>query len=354
MLKKGLLVSLVVLLAGVLLIGCGETEGTPDAEPGSLEGRYVGYSWRGEAGGTTLEEADRYIETILELDEDGIIQDAKMRFFVQVDGYWTTRQSGQAYVDVDFSVDPTPAVPGEDYEQGDSMFTVYTVDMMSLYTAAVDSDGTVAAAIVDPVLRYMHEMKFPADFDFDRTVGELTIGSGLAVPTTRTSGSGLIRPDNWDDLADNTLFDVSPWSHVLTDEGTMAGISDSSTVQELLEALGVEFVDGVPQEMDAVYGRYGLGGWDGNFNAIAEYLIGQDATEYTSLIDWSVERYSANIDEDNQFGLDTESGATRTVQDSIDGISGATVRLSRESTSYQRALVEAGIISEADVIIGRF
>jgi len=34
--------------------------------------------------------------------------------------------------------------------------------------------------------------------------------------------------------------------------------------------------------------------------------------------------------------------------------SGATVRISRESTSYQRALVEAGILDESDVVIGRF
>ncbi len=43
---------------------------------------------------------------------------------------------------------------------------------------------------------------------------------------------------------------------------------------------------------------------------------------------------------------DLYAGATRTVQDSCDGISGATVRMAREATSYQRALAEAGIIEE--------
>ncbi len=47
---------------------------------------------------------------------------------------------------------------------------------------------------------------------------------------------------------------------------------------------------------------------------------------------------------ENFFGIDSASSATKTVQDSMDGISGATVRMSRESTSYQRALVEATFI----------
>ena len=57
---------------------------------------------------------------------------------------------------------------------------------------------------------------------------------------------------------------------------------------------------------------------------------------------------------DNFFGIDVVSGATKTAQNSTDGIAGATVRMSRESTSYQRALVKSGIISEEDVIKGRF
>ncbi len=48
------------------------------------------------------------------------------------------------------------------------------------------------------------------------------------------------------------------------------------------------------------------------------------------------------------------AGATKTAQDSLDGIAGATVRMSRESTSFQRALVAAGILTEEDVIKGRF
>ncbi len=357
MFKKSLLILLVVLLAGTLFVGCGsDSDGNSNDNSGKtdLAGEFIGYSWRGEAGGTEFADANQYIETTLKLDDDGTILAAEMLFYVEKDGKWVTRQQGEADVGVDFSVDPTLAVPGEDYKPGDSMFTVSTVDMMSFYAIAVDSDGTIAVAIVDPVIRYQHEMKFSADFDFDKPFGDLTIGSGLAIPTTRVSGSGLVKPGNWEDLADNTIFDIAFWSHVLTDAGVLEGIDNDSTVKEFVEAIGVEFVDGKPKEMPLQYGRHSLGGWEGNLTAIAEYLIGKSAKEVTSLVDWSNSRYSANINDQNHFGVDTESGATRTVQNSIDGIAGATVRISRESTSYQRALVEAGIISEDDVIIGRF
>jgi len=82
--------------------------------------------------------------------------------------------------------------------------------------------------------------------------------------------------------------------------------------------------------------HFGLGGWKGNHEAIAQNLIGQDATQLTSLVDWTLPRYAGAVNEDNAFGVDVESGATNTVQNSCDGISGATVRVSRESTSYQK------------------
>ncbi|MEJ6951599.1 hypothetical protein [Natronospora cellulosivora (SeqCode)] len=349
--KKGtILISAVVLvlLITAVLIG-GE-----DTTSSSLEGRFVGYSWRGEARGVEFADADRYIETILDLDEKGIIQDARMRFFVQQDGYWTKRSSGNAFVDVDFSVYPTAAVPGENYQAGDSMFTIYTADMMSFYAVGVNDDGVVAVAIVDPVIRYQHEMRFEADFDFDRPMGDLTYDSGYAVPTIRTSGSGLMKPEDWDSLANNTFLNINIWSHVMNDYGVLTGIDESSSVRDFLKALGVDFAGGQPQSMSVEYGYHSSGGWNGNFRAIEDYLIGKDASELRSLIDWSNSRYGDAVNEDNIFAVDVPSGATRTVQNSFDGIAGATVRLSREDTSFQRALVNAGIISEEDVIIGRF
>lgn len=367
--KKLLPLSLVVLLLITLGLttacspadtGTTEAPESPATEqpatpaPPSLAGHYVGYSWRGEADGGSFEESDQYVETILELDDDGIITDATMRFFVLMDGYWTTRQSGNAYLKADFSVEPVAAVPGDDYKRGTSMFTVYTADMMSFYAVAADDNGTVIVGMVDPVTRYLYESKFEADFDFSMPVGDVTIGSGLLIPTVRTSSGGLMKPASWDELADKNFFNIDIWSHVVNDMGILAEIDESSSIQEFLEAMGVEFADGVPQSKDASYGYFGLGGWAGNYDAIAQNLIGQDATQMTSLVDWSVSRYAGAVNDDNIFGVDVESGATRTVQNSIDGISGATVRISRESTSFQRALVDAGILSEDEVIIGRF
>ena len=76
----------------------------------SLDGRYVGYSWAGEARGVEFKDADRYVETVIQLDDDGIIVDAKINFFTKVDGFWTMRQSGNAMVIVDYSIDPEPVM----------------------------------------------------------------------------------------------------------------------------------------------------------------------------------------------------------------------------------------------------
>lgn len=320
---------------------------------GSLEGKYTGYSWKGEVEGVKFEDAEEYIETILELDKDGIIKDVEMRFFVKKDSEWTTRQNKDASVEVDFGVEPTMATPGDDYKMGNSMFTIDVTDMMSFYAVAVNEEGVAAVAITDPITRYMMEMKLPNSFDYNKTVSELTIGN-IMIPTVRASTSGIEKPAEWDSYGDKTIFNISTWSHVITQNGVLKGITEESSVQELLEAFGVEFESGQPKQMDVIYGYHSMGGWAGNYSAIEESLIGENAKKLTSLIDWSNPLYSENIDINNFFGLDSVSAATRSVQNSMDGISGATVRMSRESTSYQRALVEAGIIKGTDVIKGRF
>lgn len=342
------LTPLALMAAGV---GGGGGGGGGETPTKSLKGQYVGYSWRGEAAGTPLEEADQFIEAILTLDDEATISDLKMRFFVKVDGFWTTRQSGNAYVAVDFDTDPRPAVPGQN---GTSMFTVYTVDLMSFYAVAVNSDGTVAAALVDPITRYQFELKLDAQFDFDTVLSELTIGSGHWVPTVRTSGSGYLKPDDWQTLADRNPLNMDTWSDSIYREGIFKGITEFSTVRSFLQALGVQFQAGRPQPLAVRYGYFGIGGWDGNYRAIAAYLKGKKATEVESLVDWSIPRYRRAINADNVFGADAVSGATRTAQDSVDTISGATVRMSRESTAYQRALVSAGILDSSEVVLGRF
>lgn len=359
-LSAGALVTTAAVMVFFLFLPSPDAGKTEDRSPSgkeSLAGRYVGYSWAGEARGVEFKNADHYIETIIKLDDDGIIVDAKINFFTKVDGFWTMRQSGNAMVVVDYSIDPEPAIPGtgDDYKPGKSMFTICTADKMSFYSVGVDESGTVASLIVDPITRYQFEMKLPADFDFNRPMGEMTIGSGLAVPTVRTSASGFLRPETWDLYKDRTIFSMyKPWSWVLNLYGPFEGLDDDSSVGELLEAMGVRFEGERPEPMDVTYGYYGVGGWHGNARAMENYLIGKDATETTSLVDWSEPRYANAINEENQFGVDVRSGATRTVQNSFDGISGATVRISREATSYQRALVSAGIIDESDVVIGRF
>lgn len=357
---KKILSVLLILVLLISVAGCTNNQDNDVVEDKNAsdvteiaEGKYTGYSWKGEVEGVKFEDAEDYIETILELDKNGIIKDAEMKFFVKKDGEWTTRQNDEASVEVDFEIEPTIATPGENYEKGKSMFDIETTDMMSFYAVAVNEEGIAAVAITDPVTRYMMEMKLPQDFDYNGTVSELTIGD-VMIPTVRTSGGGIEKPEEWDSYGDKTIFNISPWSHVITGNGVLKGITQESSVQELLEAFGVEFEDGQPQQMDLVYGFHSNGGWAGNYLAIKESLIGQDAKELTSLIDWSNPRYSEGIDENNFFGTDATSSATKTVQNSMDGITGATVRMSRESTSYQRALVEAGIIKEEDVIKGRF
>lgn len=339
----------------LLLSSCEPERVTIQSGAAGFEGYHVGYSWAGEARGTAFEDANAFIETILLLDEDANILDAEMRYFQQVDGFWTTRQSGQARIGVDFSVDPVASTLEGGYSAGVSMFDIFTVSVMSLYAVAVDDDGTVAVALVEPLTRFQFEMKFEPGYDFETRMADLTIGSGQVVPTRRTAGGNFIAPDSWSELENDHLFDLHRYSRVMNSRGVFEGIDGGSTVRDFLQAMDVSFSGATPQPMDLSYGYFGIGGWAGNYTAIANYLIGQNARDITSLVDWSAERYQRSINDQNQFGVDVETGATRTAQlSTIDGIAGATVRMSRESTSYQRALVDAGVISEEDVIIGRF
>lgn len=352
--KSTLGLGLSVIAITLALTACEPERVVIESGPAGFAGYHVGYSWAGEASGTAFEDAGSYIETILLLDEDAIIRDAKITYWQRVDGYWTTRQAGNAFVTVDFTVTPTAATLGSNYRPGASMFSIYSVNPMSFYAAAVSDTGVPAVMIVEPLTRYRFELRFPAGFDFRTTMGELTLGSGMAVPTTRESGGAFLNPGSWSELEGKHIFDFHRYSHVLSDRGVFEGISGSSSVREFLQRMGVTFTGDRPEPMPVRYGYFGIGGWSGNYSAIADYLIGRNARNLRSLVDWAPERFAAAINDNNVFGVDVPTGATRTVQNSFDGISGATVRMSRESTSYQRALVNAGIVSESDVIIGRF
>ncbi len=328
-----------------------------ETEQNDLSGTYVGYSWKGEASGTLLEDASQKIETTLTLDADGTIVDAEMLFWKLKDGSWYTRQDGTAHVSADLSVTPIAATPGSSYAKGTSMFTVDTHDFMSLYAVEVDEAGNAAFLFVDPITRYQFEILLPVGYDFTTQVSTVTVDGtpGGFIPTVRTSGSGLFKPASWTELVGMNMFSISMFSHVMQDTGVFEGLNGDSTMQELLESVGVVFTEGVPTTTDGLdYGRHSNGGWQGNYEAIAAYLIGKNVSDITTLVDWDVERWNLAINENNIFGVDLVAGATKTAQNSLDTIAGATVRMSRESTSFQRALVAAGVISEEDIIIGRF
>ncbi|HOI47552.1 MAG TPA: hypothetical protein PLR26_07490 [Bacilli bacterium] len=339
----------VLLLAISLLVisGC-----TPQDNSPNYEGTYTGYAWKGEVEGIAFENATEYIETILTLDKNGVITEASVNFFIKRGENWTSRINQTADVIVDFNVIPTQATLSPTYVKGDSMFTIQSTEMMSFYASAVSNDGIVAFLLVEPTTRFQYEVRLDSSFDYQTTLEDFTIGNGFVVPTVRTAGGALVRPTTWDSLQFKGLFNTHGWSKVMKNGGVFASLTQTSTVEELLTSVGITFVDGLPQAKAVTYGYFGVGGWAGNYAQIGEFLIGKNATEYTSLIDWTIERYANGIGENNFFG--TVSGATQTVQDSTLTISGATVRVSRESASYQRALVEAGILQESQVIKGRF
>ncbi len=353
-LLKSTLVS-VLLLGGV---GCtSENKEVVEENQIDYSGTYIGYSWKGEAEGVEKAVCTEYIETKVTLSKEGIIQSVEMDFMVYKNNEWISRLNPEYSAVIDFSVEPTTATLASDnseYKAGNSMFKISNNDKMSNYVVGVNEDGIVAFGLVDPFTRYLQEYKLDTYFDYSTPIGDMTIENGGMVPTTRTSTSAMIKPTTWDEYANTSIFDFYAINDSIVGSGVFEGLTSDSTMQEYLERVGVEFIDGKPQPKEVSVGYFGRGGWSGNYEAIEEYLVGKSALEYNSLIDWTNEMYGAGINENNIFGKDVEAGATKTVQNSIDGISGATVRISRESTSFQRAMVEAKIIEEKDVIIGRF
>ena len=324
-------------------------------------GAYTGTSWKGESKGVALEDATQKIVTKLTLDKNGIVTDVEMDFLKLKNDKWIKRNNPEATISFDTSLTPTQATIGaEKVESGQSMFEINTNDKMSLYVVGVDDEGTVAYGIVDPITRYLMEVKFDSGFDFNMKFSELKINEHF-IPTVLTSTSGLMKPKSLDELDELSVLDVSIYSHVINLRGIYETVTEDTTVEEFLKLSGVMFTDGKPQSLEASYGFHSAGGWDGNYKNIAAFMIGKNATELTGLTDYAGtnhegEAYKLGINEDNYFGINSDevSGATKTIQKSYDSISGATIRISRENTSFQRALVAAGIISEEDVVKGRF
>jgi hypothetical protein len=341
------IVMMVLALVGLVgLVACGSSEPKVD-----YSGVFTGYSWAGEATGVQFEDATQRIKTTLYIAKNGQIVDANIDFEILRNGVWVSRLITEGQITINYEIDPVAATPSP-YAAGTSMFSKGSLENMSLYGLGVSENGTVALFMVDPVTRYQFEYKFASDFDFTQPVSTLTVGSGLAIPTIRTAGGANLNVTNWETIATKHFFNINVWSHVSTDHGVLAGVTNSTTIRQMLEKLGVTFVNNLPQPLAPTHGYLGIGGWSGNYEGIRQFLINKNATELKTLVNWNDPKYQGTINENNQFGL--ISGATNTAQDSFDTIAGATVRMSRESTSYQRALVAAGLLLESQVIIGRF
>ncbi|MCL1992858.1 MAG: hypothetical protein FWG66_07910 [Spirochaetes bacterium] len=351
-------------VVGILVAACATAPAAPTAQR-----MYVGHSWGGERAGVTLENATSVIETRLFLDANDIITDVQIDFLLLQNGRWIQRNNSRARVSINFAVTPTAATPAATvaaHTPGASMFTIDTNDLMSFYAVGVDTDGTVAFVFVDPTSRYQLEARFPPDFDFSQPMGNLG-QLEVFIPTVFTSGTGFAPNADWIvsgdgftiDLHGQSIFDTHPWNHVIYERGTFQGTGNATPLREFLELAGVVFgANGVPMAMAPRYGFHSVGGWEGNFVAIRQYMVGRNAREVTGFGEFSP-RHAAAINPQTRFFHwdyipDGVTGATATWQDSFDGIAGATVRISRENTSFQRALVAAGFITEAQVIRGRF
>lgn len=115
---KRYIVAALTLTVMLFAVACNGTDdsATPTPEspaPRSYAGTFAGFSWQGEASGTAFEDASQYIQTILTLDEDGTILDAKLDFFVMKDGYWIARESGNAFVSINYNVEPKRRCPAK-------------------------------------------------------------------------------------------------------------------------------------------------------------------------------------------------------------------------------------------------
>ncbi|HAE23190.1 MAG TPA: hypothetical protein DCG47_12845, partial [Spirochaetaceae bacterium] len=276
------IIAAVSLAFGLVLSSCA----SGGAGARDYSGTFIGYAWKDEAKGVSLENATEKVQTTLVLDRKGFIKEASLDFLVLKNGEWTSRLAEAESVSIDYSVSPMAAV-ADPYKAGVSMFKVQANDVMSLYAVGVAADGTVAGFIVDPMTRFQFEFKFLPGFDFNRPVSILTIESGLFVPTARSSSGGLMKPKSWTALAGQSIFDYSPYSHVLNLRGDFSGLSSGSSIAELLVAMGVLFDGPRAKAMAPVFGYTGQGGWAGNYAAIEEFLVGKNARDLSSLIDWS-------------------------------------------------------------------
>lgn len=317
---------------------------------------YKGYAWNGEKNGVKVEDANTKIEAILTLDNKGIIVDSEFNYLVKQGNNWVKRNDNTVKnLKVDFNKTPKNITPGKD--DGVSMFSYEILSPLGLYGVSVSAKNEVAFFFLEPNTRYQFEIKLPANFNYNTQIKDITLKSGLVFATRYNSG-GYLSPKSLSEIEGYSVFALNQFSYTIFKRSVFDGLSSTSTVKDLLTRAGVQFDGNKPKQMAVAYGFTGNGGWYGNYKAISTYLKGKDANKLKTLIDWnktsyvSKKKFKDGVDKDNFFGGVT--GATRSIQDSYNGISGATVRMSRENEAYQRALVEAKLLKESEVIKGRF
>jgi len=239
-------------------------------------GTYTGYAWRGESKGVLLKDATGYIVCKISLDDNGVIKAARLNVLTMHGDRWVERSNPESMVTIDYDVTPTAVILGEKNVNGVSMFRILTTDKMGFYAASVNEKGIGALTIVDAVLRYQFEFKFPAGFDYSAKFGTLTIGD-KTIPTTATE-DGLVKVSDWNAFKGKTILNVNMFNHVITKYGIFKGLSGNSTIREFMERTGIKFdAIGHPLPASPVWGFHSMGGWYGNYTAIADYLIGKNA-----------------------------------------------------------------------------
>ena len=61
-----------------------------------------------------------------------------------------------------------------------------------------------------------------------------------------------MKPKSWGELAGLSIFDYSPYSHVLNLRGDLSGLEANASMETLLEAMGVTFTAERPQAISTM------------------------------------------------------------------------------------------------------
>ena len=216
-----------------------------------------------------------------------------------------------------------------------SMFDITATDMMSTYAAV--SDGTnVSVAIMGAESRMMYEAVINKTSDAAKGLDDLDWKVNKAHYSAHKGSDAKIG---------TTPFNFGDWEKVAVANGVFKGLStamdSTSTAADLIAKLEAA---GMKDDSKVVSGFHSLGGWYGNYRAIEASLKGKNVNNFKYL--WNYDGPQLGSKPNETTGNIT--GSTN-IQDSTNGISGATVRTSRENHAFQLALVELGFLKSNEV-----